>query len=50
LTEEDEGCFGIKCKDCPEHVEVKGKILCNKDNRLGLRASKIADFLGDEEK
>jgi len=49
MTEETDeievSCFDKVCKDCPDHAKVSGKVVCNKDNRLGLRSAKIADFL-----
>lgn len=44
-------CVGKKCTECADHMIKLGKVVCNKNNRLGLRGSKVSDFLGgDEEK
>ena len=46
MTEEiEKSCFDKVCKDCIDHAVSGGKVVCNKDNRLGLRSAKIADFL-----
>lgn len=47
---EDESCFDKKCKDCPDHAEAGGKIVCNKDNRLGLRAKTVDEFFFGDKK
>ena len=40
-----ENCFGKKCIECEDHALQSGKVVCNLNNRLGLRKVKVDDFL-----
>jgi len=45
-------CFEMRCRECPDHIIASdGKVICNKENRLGLRKVSIIDMLtGDDKK
>lgn len=46
---ENKGCLDKKCSECSMHGEQGGKIVCNKNNRLGLK-SELSNMLFGEDK